>query len=138
MTQKTFIRKIKQGPKIRYAEVWNERRGKKMVQHHVRYLGSDPKHHPPPTSFPIEKVHFGYLAQLILRDDLSAEDLFTMLKGMGESVQRKEVRGIILRYNLAEKKLHLQIVLARKQRSNAQDAKGGSCRRTPMKGRSPP
>ncbi|MEA1869982.1 MAG: hypothetical protein U9N09_07565 [Euryarchaeota archaeon] len=28
---KTFIRKIKQGDKIRYAEVWNERKGKKLA-----------------------------------------------------------------------------------------------------------
>lgn len=114
MKQKTFVRKIKQGAKTRYAEVWNERRGKKMIQHHVRYLGSDPKHLPPPTSFTIEKVHFGYLAQLILRDDLSADDLYTMLKGMEEPVQRREVRGIILRYNIVEKKIRLQLVLARR------------------------
>lgn len=114
MAQKTFIRKIKQGTKTRYAEVWNERRGKKMIQHHVRYLGSDPKHLPPPTSFTIEKVHFGYLAQLILRDDLSADDLFTMLKGMGEPVQRRELNGIIVRYDIAKKKLRLQLVLTRK------------------------
>jgi len=48
---KTFIRKIKQGDKIRYAEVWNERRGKKVIQHHVRYLGSDPNNLPEPSSF---------------------------------------------------------------------------------------
>jgi hypothetical protein len=84
--QKTFIRKIKQGDKIRYAEVWNERKGKKVIQHHVRYLGSDPNDLSPPSSFDIEKVHFGYLAQLIMSDDLSAEDVYVMLDGMGESV----------------------------------------------------
>ena len=62
---KTFIRKIKQGDKIRYAEVWNERRGKKVIQHHVHYLGSDPNNLPEPSSFNIEKIHIGYLAQLI-------------------------------------------------------------------------
>ncbi len=80
MAQKTFIRKIKQGDKIRYAEVWNERRGKKVIQHHVQYLGSDPDHLPPPTSFTIEMVHFGYLAQLILKDVITADDIYTMLE----------------------------------------------------------
>ena len=114
MRPKTFIRKIKQGKNVRYAEVWNERRGKKVIQHHVSYLGSDPKRRPPPTSFIIEKVHFGYLAQFILRDELSADDVYTMLRGMGEPVRRKELKGIILRYSLVEKKLRIQLVLARK------------------------
>ena len=61
--RKTFIRKIKQGDKIRYAEVWNERQGKKVIQHHVRYLGSDPDNLPDPSSFDLETIHFGYLAQ---------------------------------------------------------------------------
>jgi hypothetical protein len=65
---RTFIRKIKQGDKIRYAEVWNERQGNKIIQHHVRYLGSDPDNLQEPSSFVIENLQFGYLAQLILSD----------------------------------------------------------------------
>jgi hypothetical protein len=53
---KTFIRKIKQGDKIRYAEVWNERRGDKIIQHHARYLGSNPNNLPEPSLFEIEKI----------------------------------------------------------------------------------
>lgn len=115
--QKTFIREIKQGKVIRYAEVWNERRGKNVIQHHVRYLGSDPNNFPPPSSFNIEKVHFGYLAQLILGDSLTAEDLYVMLKNMGESIEQKEVKSIVLRYNLREKKLRLHLVFPRKKRN---------------------
>jgi len=59
--RKTFIRKIKQSDKVRYAEVWNERRGKKVIQHHVRYLESDPSDLPEQSSFHIENLHFGYL-----------------------------------------------------------------------------
>lgn len=118
--QKTFIRKIKQGDKIRYAEVWNERKGKKVIQHHVRYLGSDPTDLSPPSSFDIEKVHFGYLAQLILSDDLSAEDVYVMLDGMGESVERRDIQSIILRYNLALKKTRLQLISPRKRSDTAQ------------------
>jgi hypothetical protein len=114
MASKPFIRKYKQGDKVYYAEVWNERKGKKVVQHFIRYLGIDPKHAPPPTTFPIEKVHFGFLAQLILKDDLTPEDVFTMLKGMGLPTTKRELRSIVLRYDLKKKKLRIHLVLARK------------------------
>ena len=114
--QKTFIRKIKQGKSIRYAEVWNERQGKKVIQHYVRYLGSDPNNLPPPSSFDLEKVHFGYIAQLILSDALTAEDIYQMLKGMGESIEKRELQSIIIRYNLDVKKTRLQLRFRRKRR----------------------
>ena len=117
---KTFIRKIKQGDKIRYAEVWNERRGKKVIQHHVRYLGSDPDNLPDPSSFDIEKVHFGYLAQLILSDTISADDVYLMLDGMGKPVKRKELKEIVIRYNIEGKKTRLRLVFRRKGKSSAQ------------------
>ena len=117
---KTFIRKIKQGDKIRYAEVWNERRGKKVIQHHVRYLGSDPNNLPEPSSFNIEKIHFGYLAQLILSDTLSADDIYLMLDGMGESVERKEIKDILIRYKLNEKKTRLHLVFPKKRKNDVQ------------------
>ena len=117
---KTFIRKIKQGDKIRYAEVWNERRGKKVIQHHVRYLGSDPNNLPEPSSFNIEKIHIGYLAQLILSDTLSADDIYLMLDGMGKSVERKEIKDIVIRYKLNEKKTRLHLVFPKKRKNDVQ------------------
>ena len=117
---KTFIRKIKQGDKIRYAEVWNERRGKKVIQHHVRYLGSDPNNLPEPSSFNIEKNHFGYLAQLILSDTLSADDIYLMLDGMGKSVERKEIKDILIRYKLNEKKTRLHLIFPKKRKNDVQ------------------
>ena len=119
---KTFIRKIKQGNATRYAEVWNERKGKKIIQHHMRYLGSDPDNLPPPSSFDIGKVHFGYLAQLILSDALSAEDVYLMLEGMGESVERQDIQSIILRHNLDRKKTRLRLVFPRKKDNITQSA----------------
>ena len=116
---KTFIRKIKQGKSIRYAEVWNERQGKKVIQHYVRYLGSDPNNLPPPSSFDIEKVHFGSIAQLILSDALTAEDIYLMLKGMGESIEKRELQSIIIRYNLDVKKTRLQLRFRPKRRETA-------------------
>jgi hypothetical protein len=117
---KTFIRKIRQGDKIRYAEVWNERRGKKVIQHHVRYLGSDPDNLPYPSSFDIEKIHFGYLAQLILSDTISADDVYLMLDGMGKPIKRKELKEIVIRYNIEGKKTRLRLVFRRKGKSSAQ------------------
>jgi hypothetical protein len=117
---KTFIRKIRQGDKIRYAEVWNERRGKKVIQHHVRYLGSDPDNLPDPSLFDIEKIHFGYLAQLILSDTISADDVYLMLDGMGKPVKRKELKEIVIRYNIEGKKTRLRLVFRRKGKSSAQ------------------
>jgi len=117
---KTFIRKIRQGDKIRYAEVWNERRGKKVIQHHVRYLGSDPDNLPDPNSFDIKKIHFGYLAQLILSDTISADDVYLMLDGMGKPVKRKELKEIVIRHNIEEKKTRLHLVFQRKGKSSAQ------------------
>ena len=111
--RKTFIRKIKQGDKIRYAEVWNERHGKKIIQHHVRYLGSDPDNLPEPSSFLIENLQFGHLAQLILSDSLSANDIYLMLDGMGKSIESKEIKQIIFRYKLDEKKTHLQLIFVK-------------------------
>jgi len=129
---KTFIRKIKQGDKIRYAEVWNERLGKKVIQHHVRYLGSDPNNLPEPSSFNIEKIHFGYLAQLILSETVSADDIYLMLDGMGKSVERKEIKEIIIRHNLDEKKTRLHLVFPRKRKNDVQSVIEDSQSTTPI------
>ena len=116
--QKTFIRKIIQGNSIRYAEVWNERQGEKIIQHHVRYLGSDPNNLPSPSSFDIELVHFGYLAQLILNETLTADDIYNMLEGMGKSAERKEIKEIVIRHKINEKKTRLQLVLPRGKKND--------------------
>ncbi len=55
--------------------------------------------------FNIEKVHFGFLAQLILKDALTAEDIYNMLDSMGKSAERKEIKDIIIRHNIVQKKL---------------------------------
>jgi len=101
---KTFTRKIKQGEKIRYAEYgMNDR--EKIIQHHVRYLGSNPDNLPEPSSFVIEKLQFGYLAQLILSDSLSANDVYTMLDGMGNPLNAKKSNKSSFVTNLTKKKL---------------------------------
>jgi len=81
-------------------------------------LGSDPDNLPEPSSFVIEKLQFGYLAQLILSDSLSANDIYTMLDGMGKSIERKEIKQIIFRYKLDEKKTVLQLIFHKKRKKN--------------------
>ena len=78
--RKTFIRRIKQGDRLRYAEVWNERRGKKVIQHHVRYLGTDPD----------DPAQFEYLAGRIPDGTLAAADIRAMLDRSGKTAGRKD------------------------------------------------
>ncbi|MDD1745883.1 MAG: hypothetical protein LUQ20_08785 [Candidatus Methanoperedens sp.] len=79
-------------------------------------MGSDPDNLPEPSSFVIENLQFGYLAQLILGDSLSANDIYTMLDGMGKSIDRKEIKQIIFRYKLDEKKTQLQLIFLKKRK----------------------
>ena len=79
-------------------------------------MGSDPDNLAEPSSFVIEKLQFGYLAQLILSDSLSANDIYTMLDGMGKSNERKEIKQIIFRYKLEEKKTQLQLIFLKKRK----------------------
>jgi len=104
-----------------------------VIQHHVRYLGSDPNNLPPPSTFDIEKVHFGFLAQLILTDTLRAEDIYLLLDGMGKPVERKELREIVIRYKLDEKKLRLHLVFPRR-RNGVQSVAEDSRSTTPTSG----
>jgi len=79
-------------------------------------LGSDPDNLPETSTFVIENLQFGYLAQLILSDSLSANDIYTMLDGMGKSIERKEIKQIIIRYKLDEKKTQLQLIFHKKRK----------------------
>ena len=62
------------------------------------------------TSFDIEKVHFGYLAQLLLSETLTADDIYSMLENMGKPVKRQEITEIIIRHNLDLKKTRIELV----------------------------
>jgi hypothetical protein len=39
-----------------------------------------------------------------------------MLDGMGKSIERKEIKQIIFRYKLDEKKTHLQLIFFKKRK----------------------
>lgn len=101
----TFVRKIKIGKRIYYAEVKNERVGKKVIQHHIRYLGTDPD--APKRKFEIEKMHFGYIAQLILANALTPQDIFQMLKNKGEVVTEMALEKLGIEYQFAKKTISI-------------------------------
>jgi len=61
----SFIRKIKKGDKIYYAEVVNERIDGKVVQRHIRYIGKDPDS--PQNRFELGKKELEQLLDLILK-----------------------------------------------------------------------
>jgi hypothetical protein len=68
-------------------------------------------------SFEIEKVHFGYLAQLLLSETLSEDDIYIMLDAMGKSVERRErseVKEIVVRHKINLKKTQLELVFQRR------------------------
>ncbi len=68
--------------------------------------------------FNIEKVHFGFLAQLILKDALTAEDIYNVLDNMGKSTERKEIKEIIIRHNIVQKKTRFQLVFLTERRKD--------------------
>lgn len=65
--------------------------------------------------FELDKVHFGFLAQLILGDALTADDIYLMLDAMGKSVEQKEISELIIRHNLSLKKNQFQLVFLTKR-----------------------
>jgi len=66
-------------------------------------------------TFNIENLHFGFLAQLILNDTITADDIYMMLDGMGKPVERKKIKEIIIRYDLEEKKNRIQLIFSDKR-----------------------
>ncbi len=68
--------------------------------------------------YDVDKVHFGFLAQLILRDAITAEDIYTMLDAMGKSVDRKDIKEIIILYNIVQKKIRFQLVFLTERRKD--------------------
>src|SRR4030065_636383 len=89
----TFIREVKRKNKdgtvkTYYAEVESVREGKKVHQKYIRSLGSDPTK---PSNYLLEPVHFSYLALRLMQGNLSPNDVFEMLDGMGTPVTRNEL-----------------------------------------------
>ena len=91
---------------------------KKYIQTHVKgaaknIIQQESKH------YDIDKVHFGFLAQLILSDALTPDDIYIMLDNMGKSVERKDIKEIIIQHNLDLKKTQFQLVFLTKRGKDA-------------------
>ncbi len=106
----SFIRKIKRGGKIYYAEVENLWINGKCVQKHIQSLGTDPNH---PTNFLIEPVHFSYLAVRLMQGDLTPNEVFVMLEGMGQPVRRESLERIGIYYDFGEKTFSIYLFYTR-------------------------
>ncbi len=102
-----FVRKNKNGEiKTYYAEVESVRVGKKVVQRYIRSLGTDPEH---PTNFKIEHVHFGYLAVRLMQGDLTPNEVFELLEGMGQPVRKDQLERIGISYDFGKKTFFISL-----------------------------
>ena len=122
----TFTRKIqrknKDGTiKTYYAEVESIREGNKVKQRYIRSLGSDPN---APTNFPLEPMHFSYLALRLMQGSLTANDVFEMLEGMGTPVTRNDLKSIGIHYDFGKKTFSIYLYYPKnsKSKSDASDA----------------
>ena len=115
------VRKNKNGTVVTYyEEVESHRVNGKVVQAHIRSLGRDKER---PESFPVERVHFGYIATRLMQGDLSPNELLDMIEKMGHRVSRENLERIGLYYDF--KKNSFSLSLYRKRSSGKQkDAEG--------------
>jgi len=107
----SFIRKIKQRGKTYYAEVENVWIDGKCIQRHIRSLGTDPDHQ---TNFKIEPVHFSYLALRLMQGNLTPNDVFELLEGMGKPVTRDQLERIGIYYDFGKKTFYIYLFHPRK------------------------
>ncbi len=133
----TFNRKIqrknKDGTiKTYYAEVESVREGDKVIQRYIRSLGSDPN---APTNFQLEPVHFSYLALRLMQGNLTANDVFEMLEGMGKPVTKKDLESIGIRYDFGKKtySIYLYYVKTSKSKNNVLNVENHSKFKKPKK-----
>jgi hypothetical protein len=120
----SYIRKItrrnKNGEiKVYYAEVESVRVGGKVVQRHIRSLGTNPSF---PTNFPIENVQFSYLAVRLMQGDLTPNEVFDMLEGMGHPVTRDSLERIGINYNFEKKTFNIYLFYLKKSKKSTADA----------------
>jgi hypothetical protein len=119
----SFIRKIKRGGKIYYAEVENVKRGNKVVQRHIRYIGKNIDAQQ--NSLPIDSVQFGYIATRLMQGDLTANELIDMVEKMGHRIYIEDLAAIGIRYKFKKNSITLSLFpTERSERRNfAQNAK---------------
>jgi len=97
----SFIRQIKRGNCTYYAEVENERIDGKVVQRHIRYIGTDPN--APRKRFELEQLDFIKILELLSSNSLTPDDIFTILENSGHIVTRGKLKKIGIEYDLSKK-----------------------------------
>jgi hypothetical protein len=125
-----FIREIKRKNKdgtvkTYYAEVESVREGNKVHQKYIRSLGTDPTK---PSNYLLEPVQFSYLALRLMQGNLSPNDIFDMLDGMGTPVTRNELESIGIYYDFEKKTFSIYLYYAKnsKLKTNAKSAEKNS------------
>lgn len=118
----TYVRKFTQKRKsgktrIYYAEVESIRTGKTVKQRYIRSLGRDPSS---PTNFPIEPVHFSYLAIRLMQSALTPNDVFEIIENMGQPVKRKALEQIGIYYHFGKKTFFIYLFYKKKSKSRTQ------------------
>ena len=127
----SYIRKIirhnKNGEtKVYYAEVESIRVDGKVVQRHIRSLGTNPSF---PTNFQIDNAQFSYLAVRLMQGDLTPNEVLDMLEGMGHPVMRESLERIGINYDFEKKTFYIFLFhpkSSKKSRKDAQSAKKDS------------
>jgi hypothetical protein len=119
----SYIRKItkrnKNGEiKVYYAEVESVRVGGKVVQRHIRSLGTNPSF---PTNFPLEGVQFSYLAVRLMQGDLTPNEVFDMLENMGHPVIRDSLERIGINYNFEKKTFNIYLFYLKNLKKSTAD-----------------
>lgn len=97
----SFVREIKRGNKVYYAEVENERIDGKVVQRHIRYIGTDPN--APPKRFELERSELDKLIELISKNSLTPDDIFSILEKCGKPVTRGKLNKFGIEYDITKK-----------------------------------
>jgi hypothetical protein len=126
----SFIRKTirhnKNGTtKVYFNEVESIRVGGKVIQRHIRSLGTDPS---VPTNFPINDAQFSYLAVRLMQGNLTPTEIFDMLEDMGQPVLRDSLERIGITYDIGKKTFFIYLYYPKKSKKstmNVPSAKKG-------------
>lgn len=103
----SFTRKIKKDDHIYYAEVENERVDGKVVQRHIRYIGTNPN--APRKRFELKQLDLIKILELLSSNSLTPDDIFTILENSGHIVTRGKLKKIGVEYELLKKTISIYL-----------------------------
>ena len=92
--------------RVYYNEVESIRVGGKVIQRHIRSLGTDPS---VPTNFSINDAQFSYLAVRLMQGNLSPSEIFDILEDMGQPVRRDSLERIGITYDIGKKTFSISL-----------------------------